>query len=67
LRSAFEAGLDDPEMVSGLLEHFGLLRQKVPAPARAVVDLPETAADLRRLANDSWQITAEVLAAAEQP
>jgi predicted phosphodiesterase len=67
LRIAFETGLDDPEMVSGLLEHFALLRQKLPAHARAALDLPETAGDLRGLADDAWQITSDVLAAAEQP
>jgi hypothetical protein len=67
LRIAFESGLDDPEMVSGLLEHFALLRQKLPAHARAALDLPETAEDLRGLADDAWQITSDVLAAAEQP
>ena len=67
LRIAFETGLDDPEMVSGLLEHFALLRQKLPAHARAASDLPETAGDLRGLADDAWQITSDVVAAAEQP
>jgi hypothetical protein len=67
LRIAFESGLDDPEMVSGLLEHFALLRQKLPAHARAALDLPETAEDLRGLADDAWQITSDVVAAAEQP
>jgi len=67
LRTAFVSGLDDPEVVSGLLEELALLRQKVPAPARAALDLPETAQDLRTLADDAWQITADTLAAAEQP
>jgi DNA repair exonuclease SbcCD nuclease subunit len=62
LRSAFDGGLDDPDMVSGLLEHLAQLRQKVPAPARAVLDLPETREDLRRLADDAWRITADALA-----
>jgi hypothetical protein len=31
------------------------------------LDLPETAQDLRTLADDAWQITADTLAAAEQP
>ena len=67
LRTAFEAGLDDPETVSALLEHLAQLRQKVPAPARATLDLPETPEDLRRLADDAWQVTADILAAADQP
>jgi exonuclease SbcD len=67
LRSAFASGLDDPDVVAGLLEELALLRQKVPAPARAALDLPETAQDLRALADDAWQITADALAAAETP
>jgi DNA repair exonuclease SbcCD nuclease subunit len=67
LRSAFASGLDDPDVVAGLLEELALLRQKVPAPARAALDLPETAQDLRALADDAWQITADTLAAAETP
>ena len=67
LRIAFDGGLDDPDMVTGLLEHIALLRQKLPAPARAALDLPETPEDLRRLADDAWQITADVLATVSQP
>jgi len=67
LRTAFRSGLNDPETVAALLEHLALLRQKIPAPARAALDLPETAEDLRRMADDAWQITADGLAAAEQP
>jgi DNA repair protein SbcD/Mre11 len=67
LRAAFVSGLDDPDVASGLLEELALLRQKVPAPAREALDLPETAQDLRALADDAWQITADTLAAAEQP
>jgi DNA repair exonuclease SbcCD nuclease subunit len=65
LRTAFVSGLDDPDVVAGLLEELALLRQKVPAPARAALDLPETAQGLRALADDAWQITADTLAAAE--
>ncbi len=67
LRMAFESGLDDPDTVSSLLDHLALLRQKVPAPARIALDLPETAEDLRRLAADAWQIAADALTSAEQP
>jgi predicted phosphodiesterase len=67
LRTAFVSGLDDPDVIAGLLEELALLRQKVPAPARAALDLPETAQDLRALADDAWQITADTLAAAEPP
>ena len=37
LRTAFVSGLDDPDVVAGLLEELALLRQKVPAPARAAL------------------------------
>jgi DNA repair protein SbcD/Mre11 len=67
LRMAFESGLNDPDTVASLLHHLGVLRQKVPAPARRALDLPETADDLRRLADDAWQITADVLASPKQP
>jgi hypothetical protein len=67
LRAAFVSGLDDPDVVAGLLEELALLRQKVPASARAALDLPETAQDLRALADDAWEITADTLAAAEPP
>ena len=66
LRTAFDCGLDEPDMVSGLLEHFAQLRQKVPGPARAALDLPETREDLRRLADQAWQITADTLATLDQ-
>lgn len=67
LRAAFVSGLDDPDVAAGLLEELALLRQKVPAPARAALDLPETAQDLRALADDAWQITADTLALTEPP
>ena len=67
LRIAFESGLDDPDTVSSLAADLALLRQKVPAPARAALELPETTEGLRRLADDAWQITADVLAATEAP
>ena len=66
LRIAFDDGLDDPDMVAGLLEHIALLRQNLPTPARAALDLPETPEDLRRLADDAWQITADTLATMDQ-
>jgi DNA repair protein SbcD/Mre11 len=67
LRMAFASGLNDPDTVSSLLDHLVSLRQKVPAPARTGLDLPETAEDLRRLAEDAWQITADVLASPGRP
>jgi DNA repair protein SbcD/Mre11 len=66
LRIAFDGGLDDPDMVAGLLEHIALLRQKLPAPARAALDLPETLEDLRQLADDAWQVTTDTLSAMDQ-
>ncbi len=65
LRKAFESGLDDPDTVSRLAEELAELRQKVPAPARAALDLPETTEALRPLADDAWQIVADILDAAE--
>ncbi len=67
LRMAFEAGLDDADTVSRLLDDLASLSQKVPAPARSMLDLPETAEALRRLADDAWQIAADALAATEPP
>jgi DNA repair exonuclease SbcCD nuclease subunit len=66
LQAAFTAGLDDPEVVAALLEDLASLRQKLPPPARAGLELPENADGLRALANDAWQIAAEALAAAAQ-
>jgi len=65
LRSAFAAGLDDPELVATLLEEFAALRQRLPGPARAELELPEDAETLRGFAEDAWQIAANALAAAE--
>lgn len=65
LRAAFTAGLEDPQLMAELLEEFSALRQKLPAPARAELDLPEDAEALRGFAEDAWQIAADALAAAE--
>jgi exonuclease SbcD len=65
LRAAFAAGLDDPALVEALLDHLAQLRQKLPAPARAALELPDDAEGLRALAEDAWQIAADALAAAE--
>ncbi|MEJ0015891.1 MAG: DNA repair exonuclease [Acetobacteraceae bacterium] len=67
LQAAFAAGLDDPELVAALLAEFASLRQKLPAAARAAVDLPDSAEALRMLADNAWQITADALAAASNP
>ena len=65
LRAAFTAGLDDPDLIAGLLEEFAALRQKLPAPARADLDLPNDPDALRRFVEDAWQITADALAPTE--
>jgi len=65
LRAAFSAGLDDPALVSELLDHLAQLRQKLPAAGRDALELPKNAAGLRALADDAWQIAADALAAPE--
>ena len=65
LREAFDAGLEDPALINLLLEDLASLRQKLPAPARSGLDLPENADALRALADDAWQIAADALFAAE--
>ena len=68
LRTAFVSGLDDPDVIAGLLEELALLRQKVPWRPRAQRWIcPETAEDLRALADDAWQITADTLKVAAEP
>jgi DNA repair exonuclease SbcCD nuclease subunit len=65
LQEAFLAGLDDPELLQKLLTELGELRQKLPAAARAELDLPDDAAGLRALAGEAWQLTAAALNAAD--
>jgi hypothetical protein len=65
LRAAFTAGLDDPALVKALLDDLASLRQRLPAPARATLELPDDIEGLRSLAEDAWQIAAEALAAAD--
>jgi len=67
LREAFEAGLDDAALVAGLLEELAALRQRLPAPARAALELPQDPDGLRGLAEDAWQIAAGVLAGSDPP
>jgi DNA repair protein SbcD/Mre11 len=64
LRTAFAAGLDDPALVASLLAEFASVRQRLPAAARADLDLPGDADGLRALAEEAWQIAADKLAAA---
>jgi exonuclease SbcD len=65
LRDAFVAGLDDPAIVSTLMDDLAVLRRRLPAPAQATLDLPEDIAGLRSLADDAWQIVAGALAEKE--
>jgi DNA repair exonuclease SbcCD nuclease subunit len=65
LRAAFIAGLDDPALVKTLLDDLAALRQRLPAPARATLELPDDIEGLRSLAEDAWQIAADALAAAD--
>jgi hypothetical protein len=65
VRAAFAAGLDDSELVKGLLDDFAALRLKLPTAARGGLDLPEDAAALRILADEAWQFAADVLGSTE--
>jgi DNA repair exonuclease SbcCD nuclease subunit len=65
LRAAFAAGLDDPALVSALLADLASLRQRLPAPARADLDIPDSEEALRALADEAWQIAADALTAPE--
>jgi len=65
LGDAFIASLDDPTLVASLLKHFAALKQKLPGPARADVELPDSAGSLRVLADNAWQIVADALTTGE--
>jgi DNA repair protein SbcD/Mre11 len=65
LRAAFSAGLDDPALVASLLEELASVRQRLPASARAALELPDDEDGLRILAEEAWQIAADALAATE--
>ena len=65
LRAAFAAGLDDPALVASLLAELASVRQRLPASARADLDLPGDADGLHALAEEAWQIVTDKLAAAE--
>jgi DNA repair protein SbcD/Mre11 len=67
LRAAFAAGLDDPALVTSLRAEFASVRQSLPAPARAGLELPDDADGLRALAEEAWQIAADKLAATDPP
>ena len=66
LRDVFFAGLGDPDIVAKLRDEFDSLRQKVPAPARADLDLQTDEDGLRRLAEEAWQLAAGAIAATDQ-
>lgn len=65
LRAAFMAGLDDPKLAETLLKDLHALRQKIPGPARDLVDLPTDRAALDGLAAAAWAVVAETLTATE--
>lgn len=65
LHAAFSAGLDDPALVTSLLEALASLRQKLPPAARTELDLPSDEEGLRIFAEDAWQIAANALAAVD--
>ena len=62
LRAGFMAGLDDPTVIASLLGELASLRQKLPAPARAGLELPNDEDGLRLIAEEAWQIAADALA-----
>jgi exonuclease SbcD len=61
LRDAFMTGLDDPEIANELLAELARLTQKLPAPARSGFVVPQDLDDLRRLAEDAWEVAADAL------
>jgi DNA repair exonuclease SbcCD nuclease subunit len=61
LRAAFLAGLDDPALVRGLLEHLAEVRQKVPAAGREALEWPEDPTQLAALSAEAWLIVADAL------
>jgi exonuclease SbcD len=65
LQEAFLAGLDEPALVAGLLKDLAELRQRLPADARAALELPEDEAALRQLAGDAWALAADRLTASD--
>ena len=64
LSDAFFAGLDEPGTTARLLGEMGALREKVPGPGRAALDLPHDEPSLRQLALDAWELTATRIEAA---
>ena len=63
LAAAFAAALDDPDTVERLLADFRKLVSEMPHLTNyKPADLPQTAAALRDLAPDAWQMVAQMLA-----
>lgn len=63
LRAAFMAALEDEALRQGLLADLSAVRAKVPAPARAALDLPDDVLKLGRLADEAWDAVAAAIAA----
>ncbi len=63
LRDAFFAGLSDHTLMAKLRDEFASLRQKIPAPARDGLDVPNPDDTLDQLAEDAWQLAASAIAA----
>ncbi|MBN8903051.1 MAG: DNA repair exonuclease, partial [Rhodospirillales bacterium] len=61
LRTAFAAGLDDPESVAALLAHLAKLRAGLPPDLQATVEIPLDEAALRAFADDAWALAASAL------
>ena len=62
LAGPFQAALDDPDTIAGLLRDVQALAAQIPRLAgRPAPDLPLTAEALRALAPDAWQTVAHAL------
>jgi len=67
LRAAFLAGLEDEAITGTLLQDLAALGQKLPAPARHLLTLPQDAVTLRALAEEAWQLAADALLPGGKP
>jgi exonuclease SbcD len=63
LRDAFHAALEDRALAEAILGDLATLRGRVPAPARAGLDLPADVLDLARLLDEAWDAAAGAIAA----
>jgi len=66
LRKAFFESLDDRAVADALRDDLAALRQKVPAPARALADIPADVLGLTRLAEEAWEVVEAALAAEQR-